>query len=277
VLEASATSTRQYLFSAYTAHTAGLRGYWPTRTVRDEQYKLILNVMVSPGHGNSPPPMASNPNNEKNLCPMGGNPFMSKNRAEFELYDLSTDPDEVTSLIGEPQYALTEARLKDALQDWRQRVLDDPFLDAGFRADFHTQYLANLLWIQDKRQEFGKADKHVPETWFELDQSKWILQWNSTQYTNQDPLSPVHGTTPTGADTTVATSTGTTKSAHADCSPTILTRCRDILGPNGGEKACKWSNQMKKCVNNPQFVDIRDPQCSFCARQRRGRRPVRAS
>jgi hypothetical protein len=181
--------------------------------VRDERYKLILNVMVSPGHGNSPPPMASNPSSEKNLCPMGGNPFVSKNRAEFELYDLSTDPDEVSSLIGEPEYALTETRLKDALQDWRQRVLDDPFLDAGFRAEFHSQYLENLQWIKEKKQEFGKADKNDPENWFELNQSKWILQWNSTQYTNQDPLSPVRETTPTGADTTVASSTGTTTTA----------------------------------------------------------------
>jgi hypothetical protein len=55
--------------------------------------------------------------------------------------------------------------------------------------------------------------------------------------------------------TTLATVPSTTESAQADCSPTKGLRCSDILGPNGGENACKWSNQMKKCVNSQQFVD----------------------
>jgi N-sulfoglucosamine sulfohydrolase len=130
VLEGAATATRQYLFSAYTAHTTGMGAYWPTRTVRDIRFKLIQNIMAEPGPGNAAAPMASNTayDNPK-ICPMGDNYEPRAVFELFELYDLVTDPHETVSMIGEAGYIEIEGRLKAALEDWRRRVLDDPFLD----------------------------------------------------------------------------------------------------------------------------------------------------
>jgi len=45
-------------------------------------------------------------------------------RPEYELYDLLTDPDEVTNLAGRPELAAVQARLRAALEEWYQRVGD---------------------------------------------------------------------------------------------------------------------------------------------------------
>jgi bifunctional DNA-binding transcriptional regulator/antitoxin component of YhaV-PrlF toxin-antitoxin module len=43
----------------------------------------------------------------------------------------------------------------------------------------------------------------------------------------------------------------------ADCtSETLPKPCRKTLGPNGGADACLYNTNKKKCVNNPNFVDI---------------------
>jgi beta-glucanase (GH16 family) len=48
-------------------------------------------------------------------------------------------------------------------------------------------------------------------------------------------------------------------SASADCtSVSTKGKCRKILGPNGGNDACKWKNRDlvgQKCVDNPKFID----------------------
>ncbi len=43
-----------------------------------------------------------------------------------ELYDLATDPDEMTNLIDSPDHATVRDRLHDAILDWMNRTRD-PF------------------------------------------------------------------------------------------------------------------------------------------------------
>jgi arylsulfatase A-like enzyme len=104
VTQSSCSSSRSsiltglYLFTEMNFHTANM--YRPQRTVRDDRYKLLLD-----------------------LAP-------SADQAEIELYDLQNDPGETNNLAADPTYADRRQRLEAALHDWRQRT-DDPLLDAA--------------------------------------------------------------------------------------------------------------------------------------------------
>ena len=85
---------RRYLFTEYTSHQPD--SYRPARGVRDERYKLIVNL--TPG------------------------------RPPVELYDLQADPDEKQNLAGNADHKATLDRLGEVLERWR-RETNDPLLD----------------------------------------------------------------------------------------------------------------------------------------------------
>ncbi len=148
VLEGRPSSGRRYLFSEHTAHQPP--EYFPRRAVRDDRYKLILN-----------------------LCPERGNPVKGVDgcagwtasrvprldgtltRRAFdtyhqppavELYDLQADRWEFTNLADEPKHQRTKQRLLGALRQWREQTAD-PLLDA-----------AKLEWLSsqhDKLTTYG--------------------------------------------------------------------------------------------------------------------------
>jgi arylsulfatase A-like enzyme len=89
---------REFLFTEMNFHTANM--YQPQRTVRDDRFKLLLDL-ASPA-----------------------------DRAEMELYDLQNDPGETNNLADDPACADRRRRLEIALREWRQRT-DDPLLDAA--------------------------------------------------------------------------------------------------------------------------------------------------
>jgi N-sulfoglucosamine sulfohydrolase len=88
---------REYLFTEMNFHTANM--YRPQRTVRDDRFKLLLD-----------------------LAPHAG-------QAEIELFDLQNDPGETKNLADDPACADHRQRLESSLHDWRQRT-NDPLLDA---------------------------------------------------------------------------------------------------------------------------------------------------
>tara|TARA_R110002049_G_scaffold4601_5_gene32295 strand:+ start:419151 stop:420620 length:1470 start_codon:yes stop_codon:yes gene_type:complete len=124
-------SVRKYLFTEYHTHSA--HNFYPQRTVRDERYKLICNLMpdtVNPGYeytrtkffdelrdvvSNAQEPMRSS--YESMECP-----------PEYELYDLQTDPYEFRNLADDATHSATFARLKTQLAQWRNRT-NDPLLE----------------------------------------------------------------------------------------------------------------------------------------------------
>lgn len=57
------------------------------------------------------------------LSPLQASYFQTP-RAEEELYDLQTDPDEVRNLAGDPQYRATKSELANTLAAWRKRIND---------------------------------------------------------------------------------------------------------------------------------------------------------
>jgi arylsulfatase A-like enzyme len=74
--------------------------YDPSRAIRDDRWKLIHHLQV------------------RQYSP------------EFELYDLSNDPDERKNLAADPTHAQTLARLQAELLRWR-KATNDPFLEPG--------------------------------------------------------------------------------------------------------------------------------------------------
>lgn len=178
-------------------------------------------------------PMSFNEGYERNMCPMGSNPYLNRDthpRQVFELYDLIADRHETTSLIGNPEHATTEARLKAALDHWRRTVLDDPFLDAGFRRRFHTQELANLDWFKAKVASESSNPTGLP---WKVNRSEYSAVWDDAQYSTQDPLIMIAAPTPAPTPATPA------------ASPLVTTN--NCTSPNASHnaKTCKFSRGLR--------------------------------
>lgn len=100
LLQGESPKWREYLFTEMNFHTANF--YLPQRTVRDDRYKLLLNLQ--PREDQDP----------------------------VELFDLENDPDETKNLAGSPAVAAERSRLESALQAWREET-GDPLLDPARR------------------------------------------------------------------------------------------------------------------------------------------------
>lgn len=151
VLEHKSFEDRPYLFGEFTAHAPGT--FYPMRSVRDKQYKLIVNYL--PG---LPFPSLSvdgdiawqESRNEK----FDGTPVRQvfdryQNRPPLELYNLATDPHEFTNLAGDPQYGPVITRLRQALVQWQGQT-GDPLLD--------STGLARMVEVHQAIQSAARAD-----------------------------------------------------------------------------------------------------------------------
>ena len=112
---------REFVFSEFTSH--GKLGHYPRRAVRDERYKLILNLA----------PDRPNPFKEID----GDVSWSESRRPEFEgtevrrlydefaappaveLYDLAHDPWEMKNLAADSTYQQVREQLAHILSDWR--------------------------------------------------------------------------------------------------------------------------------------------------------------
>ncbi len=114
------------IFGSHTFHEVTM--YYPMRSVISGQHKLIFNI-ANP----LPYPFASDLQESptwqmvlKTKLPQYGKRSTSAyiHRPRFELYDLSTDPDEVQNLADDPQHAQRIAELKDKLKAWQKQTRD---------------------------------------------------------------------------------------------------------------------------------------------------------
>jgi len=124
-------SWRETLCCEYTSHHQ--KGYFPRRSIRDNRYKLILNLL----------PDRPNPILAVDGCAAwkaAQNPSFLRPDAQeamktyahpptVELYDLKEDPEEFHNLAGRDSHESIEKRLLKALQAWREET-NDPLLDA---------------------------------------------------------------------------------------------------------------------------------------------------
>lgn len=130
LLMGKAVPWRQYMFGEYNSH--GRTSFYPRRTVRNERYQLIENLM----HG------TSNPVHGVDGCsafneglkpqykdtPVGRAYACYANPPRYELYDLSKDPYELVNLADDPDHQQIRQPLIAQLDQWRKQT-NDPFLD----------------------------------------------------------------------------------------------------------------------------------------------------
>lgn len=101
------------------------------RAVRDERYRLVQNFRVELAYFRPllfrdmfPIMKALWRGTEAQTLNVAQQQYFMAPRPEYELYDLATDPDEVTNLAGQPELAAVQARLRAALEEWYRRVGD---------------------------------------------------------------------------------------------------------------------------------------------------------
>lgn len=126
---------REYLATEF--HYHGSKPFFPRRSIRDFQFKLIHNLRageILPNQGidgDMALPLAREaadlPIEVKEAFERAANP------PEYELYDLQKDPWEFHNLAGEAGHAATLAKLKQALLDWRQKTEDPLLTEEGYR------------------------------------------------------------------------------------------------------------------------------------------------
>ncbi len=117
------------IYASHTFHEITM--YYPMRVVRGRRHKLIWNI----AHGLEYP-FASDlwasktwqAVRDRGLDTYGKRPVDAYlHRAEFELYDLETDPDEINNLASDPDHAGILAELKGKLRTFQERT-KDPWL-----------------------------------------------------------------------------------------------------------------------------------------------------
>ena len=125
------TQWRKYLHTEFHLHSA--HNFYPQRTVRNERYKLIRNLMpgqMNPGYeftlqrffADLPTTIEAAPDDIRTAY------HRMRTPPEFELYDLQADPYEFRDLTSDPAHAQVLAELTQQLAQWRIRT-NDPLLN----------------------------------------------------------------------------------------------------------------------------------------------------
>jgi N-sulfoglucosamine sulfohydrolase len=156
------TEWRRYIYALVTGSFP--RACYVQHSIRDERFKLISNpqpgtenlhasVHLDPKHlhflvtGATPEEQAAAPSHVRAAWKRWSSP------PRYELYDLSSDPDEWYDLADDPQHAHVKARLIAALQEWQKRTRD-PFLDGENVDAFVKEQLANRDLGYRKKKTF---------------------------------------------------------------------------------------------------------------------------
>ncbi|MHC4122025.1 MAG: sulfatase family protein [Planctomycetota bacterium] len=126
VVEKEKTSNWDEIYASHTFHEITM--YYPMRVVRQRKYKLIWNIAYEMEY-----PFATDlwvaPTWQSVLNKGGGHYGKRKvkdylRRAEFELYDLEKDPDEIHNLADNPEYSEILEKLKKKIKDFQTRTRD---------------------------------------------------------------------------------------------------------------------------------------------------------
>lgn len=128
IADASAED-RDEVFLSHTFHEITM--YYPVRVLRERRYKLIWNI----AHG-LPFPFASDlyrSETWQGVLERGDTHYAKRevdayiHRAQFELYDLENDPDEIHNLADSPEHADRIAQMKAKLKSYQKKT-DDPWI-----------------------------------------------------------------------------------------------------------------------------------------------------
>jgi N-sulfoglucosamine sulfohydrolase len=118
LLDGRRDRVRDYVFGEFTSHVPV--HYLPQRTVRDERYKLCVQLLLEPAVIERLKQAGIDQKQQ----------FQSSfsNVPAVGLYDLETDPHEFQNLADDPEYQVVLKKLQRALHDWRVAT-QDPLLD----------------------------------------------------------------------------------------------------------------------------------------------------
>lgn len=132
---------RRYLFAEFTSH--GVQSFYPRRSVRDERYKLIVNLLAPRGNparsmdGNGSWEVSRDAVYEGTQVRAAFDRYA--NPPKVELYDLMADPYEFVDLGDSPALEEVRRRLAAALQAWREKT-GDPLLNETYLAEMTAHH-----------------------------------------------------------------------------------------------------------------------------------------
>ncbi len=160
---------RRYLFAERTAYSAG--SFYPQRTLRDERYKLILNLTptrtnpVADAYLNQDGPFFVYGTNRKEIN--AGSIAIQSAYATWriapavELYDLENDPWEFVNLADSAEHKTAKRRLMAELQHFREQH-KDPLLNAEKLRQLEAEH--DYVASATKRGRYGEG-----QSWKYLD------------------------------------------------------------------------------------------------------------
>ena len=139
VLQDANAPWREYLVGEF--HFHGSRPFYPRRAIRDHRYKLIHNLLAGKGESRiagastrtRPTSPHATPATKGLRCARRLTPSPIRRNSSCTI--LENDPIEFENLAGTPELAEVEARLKNALLDYRKET-EDPFLDSAYIDEF---------------------------------------------------------------------------------------------------------------------------------------------
>jgi N-sulfoglucosamine sulfohydrolase len=166
LLQDEETEWRQYLFTEYHTHSA--HNFYPQRTVRNERYKLIHNLLLeqeNPGYDFTLQRFFAGLSATIGAAPHRIRDAYDRMRTppEYELYDLHDDPYEFCNFAQDPQHAAALAELQNQLARWR-RDTDDPLLDSENLRRLKAEIDACLV---DGQASKDRLSLTYPEYFFE--------------------------------------------------------------------------------------------------------------
>lgn len=154
---------RTHLFTEFHIHSG--HNYYPQRTVRNERFKLIQNLMpgqVNPGYDFTINRFFEGLQAAIDASPVAGAYALMRQPPEFELYDLKNDPFEFRNLADDSRHGNTISELQRRLVDWR-KATKDPLLNPG-----NVQRLKQEIeaCFRDGKPDKGRLTLTYPEYFF---------------------------------------------------------------------------------------------------------------
>lgn len=138
ILDGTETEVRKYLYTEFTYH--GPNSYFPTRTIRDDRFKLIVNLLApdlgSPFFNVDGDP-AYRLSREQKYDGTWVREIFDRWKAppSMELYDLANDPFEKNNLADDPRFQDKLEELRSQLTSWLSES-GDPFIDEEYRREY---------------------------------------------------------------------------------------------------------------------------------------------
>lgn len=164
LLDGQAKNWRTHLFTEF--HTHSGHNYYPQRTVRDDRFKLIQNLMpneVNPGYDFTINRFFAGLQEAIDASPVSDAYALMRKPPAFELYDLKNDPYEFRNLAANPGHVKTLNDLQARLLKWRQDT-KDPMLDSKNVQRLRREIQASF---KDGKPEKDRLTLTYPDYFFE--------------------------------------------------------------------------------------------------------------